>query len=67
MSKKFCARALGDLQTGLVDATRFSAQLTDSCHQPSARSRIAPGVFNLWPGLEERVGDPLPRSGLAAM
>jgi protease I len=45
-------RALGDLQTGLVDATRFSAQLTDPVTS-SLLDRIAGNLAQL----EERVGD----------
>lgn len=45
-------RALGDLQTGLVDATRFSAQLTDP-----VTSDMLDRIANNLGRLEARVGD----------
>jgi len=45
-------RALGDLQTGLVDATRFSAQLTDP-----VTSHLLDRIAGNLARLEERVGD----------
>ncbi len=50
--KEILRRALGDLQTGLVDATHFSAQLTD----PVTSAMLERIAHNLG-RLEERVGD----------
>jgi protease I len=50
--KEILRRALGDLQTGLVDASHFSAQLTDP-----VTSDLLDQIASNLSRLEERVGD----------